>query len=157
MAATSITPIPSTSDQRRRALIAVLFATIIQATAQILMKKGMSLAGPDLHFLQIGIAILTIPTLFAAFALYGLFTIIMVWALQHGDLSMLYPAMALSYIWVSFLSVELFGEIMNPLKIAGILVIVSGVAVLGFGERSANKSTLEATRRESTGPGSTRS
>jgi multidrug transporter EmrE-like cation transporter len=143
MATNTISPADHSASLRRRALIAILFATVLQATAQVLMKKGMALmtlANPNPNLIQIGLGIVTIPTLFSAFALYGVFTIIMVWALQHGELSMLYPAMALSYIWVSFLSVEMFGETMNPLKIAGILVIVCGVAVLGLGERESERS-----------------
>ena len=46
---------------------------------------------------------------------------------------MLYPLISLSYVWVAVLSVVVFGEIMNPYKIAGIVVIMAGVGVLGMG------------------------
>jgi drug/metabolite transporter (DMT)-like permease len=60
----------------------------------------------------------------------------MIVALKHGELSLLYPIISLSYVWVAILSVLLFHEAMNGLKIAGICVIVTGVAILGRGSRA---------------------
>ena len=60
----------------------------------------------------------------------------MVVALKHGELSLLYPIISLSYVWVAILSVLIFHETMNALKIAGICVIMIGVAVLGRGSRA---------------------
>ena len=59
----------------------------------------------------------------------------MVVALRHGELSVLYPLISLSYVWVAVLSVLVFGEIMNAYKVAGICAIMAGVAVLGSGAR----------------------
>jgi drug/metabolite transporter (DMT)-like permease len=59
----------------------------------------------------------------------------MVLALRHGELSVLYPLISLSYVWVAILSVVVFGEAMNPFKILGIFVIMAGVAVMGMGAR----------------------
>lgn len=60
----------------------------------------------------------------------------MVYALRHGELSILYPIIALTFVWVSILSAMIFHEVMGPMKIAGIAVIVCGVAVLGWGSRN---------------------
>ncbi len=57
----------------------------------------------------------------------------MIVALQHGELSVLYPLISLNYVWVAIVAVLLFNESMNPEKIAGIVVIMAGVAVLGKG------------------------
>jgi drug/metabolite transporter (DMT)-like permease len=40
---------------------------------------------------------------------------------------------ALSYVWVTLLSVLIFHETMNPQKLIGVAIIVVGVAVLGRG------------------------
>jgi len=37
-------------------------------------------------------------------------------------------------VWVTILSVVVFHESMNPYKLAGILTIVGGIAVLGRGQ-----------------------
>ena len=55
----------------------------------------------------------------------------MVLALRDGELSMLYPVIALTYVWVSVLSFLIFRESLPPMKLLGISLIVIGVAVLG--------------------------
>jgi drug/metabolite transporter (DMT)-like permease len=50
-------------------------------------------------------------------------------------LSLLYPVIALTYVWVTVLSILIFHDDINPWKLAGIVLIVSGVAVLGKGGR----------------------
>ena len=45
----------------------------------------------------------------------------------------LIPLIALGYVWVTITAVVAFHETMNPFKIVGLLVIISGVAVLGIG------------------------
>ncbi len=81
------------------------------------------------------IGIFTIPQLFAGYCLYAVFTVMFVYALRHGELSVLYPLIALGYVWVTITAVLAFHETMNPLKIVGLAVIMCGVAVLGWGGR----------------------
>jgi multidrug transporter EmrE-like cation transporter len=50
-------------------------------------------------------------------------------------LSILYPVIALTYVWVTALSVMIFDESMNAFKMLGVALIVCGVAVLGRGGR----------------------
>jgi len=45
----------------------------------------------------------------------------------------LYPLIALGYVWVTITAVLAFHEAVNPLKVAGIILIIGGVAVLGWG------------------------
>lgn len=86
--------------------------------------------------LQTAIGMVTIPHLFAGYACYGLFTVIMVLALKHAELSLLYPIMALTYVWLPLISVLWLGEPINATIIGGIGVITLGVAVLGRGEKA---------------------
>lgn len=127
----------STPAQRRNALIAVACATIIQTIAQLLIKQGSDSLGEHASLLDAAAGIFTVLPLFAGYSLYGLFTVIMVFALKHGELSMLYPVMALSYIWVPIVSVLWFEEPINVIQMIGITVIVSGVAILGRGQSQA--------------------
>ena len=71
--------------------------------------------------------------LFGGVALYALGTLLFIPALKGGDLSILYPFVSLSYIWVSLLSVKFLGEKMNKYKWVGILLIILGVTFIGFG------------------------
>jgi multidrug transporter EmrE-like cation transporter len=118
--------------KRRLAIFIVLACTLLVAMAQYLIKLGanrLSHAG----LVATAIGIFTIPTLFAGYCLYGVFTVLFVYALRHGELSILYPLIALSYVWVTITGVVAFHEVMNPLRVTGLVVIVVGVAVLGWG------------------------
>lgn len=106
--------------------IALVFAcTVLGAAAQILMKIGMS------HFRPDPVAIATNLPLVAGYALYGINTLMLVVALKEGELSMLYPIIALTYVWVTLLSYTLLAEPPNIYKNIGITTIVIGVAVMG--------------------------
>lgn len=118
--------------KRRMAIFIVLACTLLVAIGQYLIKLGANrLSHAGLMATMIGI--FTIPQLFAGYCLYGLFTVLFVYALRHGELSILYPLIALSYVWVTITAVVAFHETMNPLKLIGLLVIISGIAVLGWG------------------------
>jgi len=117
--------------KRRQAVVIILCCTLLVAVAQLLIKTGANrLSHPDLMGTLVGI--FTIPPLFAGYCLYGIFAVLMVYALRHGELSVLYPLISLGYVWVAILSVLVFHETMNLMKLAGIAIIVSGVAVLGW-------------------------
>lgn len=75
----------------------------------------------------------TNPALFTGYALYGCFTVLLAVALRDSELSLLYPVIALNYVWVTILSVLLFHETLNPFKVVGITTIVVGVGILGRG------------------------
>jgi len=100
--------------------------TLFGAGAQMLMKIGLSqMTHPGLQ------GYLTSLPLLGGYCLYGMNTLLMVFALRDGDLSILYPIIALTYVWVTILSVIFFHESLNIFKVSGIAVVVAGVAVLG--------------------------
>lgn len=101
--------------------------TFFAAVAQPLFKIG---ANRLLHNFSL-IALVTDVPLIAGLAMYGLGASLMILALRHGELSVLYPIISLSYVWVAILSVVIFGEHMDVLKIGGMFSIIAGVALLG--------------------------
>lgn len=118
----------SQKPARRQPVGLVFCCTILGAAAQILMKTGANhLARPGL----LGMA--TNLPLMGGYCLYGLSTLLLVLALRDGELSLLYPVIALTYVWVTVLSFVIFHDDLNPWKLVGIVLIVSGVAVLGKG------------------------
>ena len=119
--------------QQRRSFLLVVCCTIIGAAAQVLIKKGAGALGPNPTMVQTALAMLLTPALFAGYAMYGVSTVLLVLALRHGQLSLLYPVFAMTYVWVTVLSVVVFHESMNVFKLAGIAIIVGGIAVLGKG------------------------
>jgi multidrug transporter EmrE-like cation transporter len=114
---------------RRKSILLVFACTVLGAAAQLLMKVGMT------HFQATLPALLTNYPLIGGYVLYGINTLMLVLALKDGELSMLYPIIALTYVWVTLLSYLVLSEPPNLFKNLGIAVIVMGVAVLGRGGR----------------------
>lgn len=76
--------------------------------------------------------------------LYVVGSILMILALRKGELSILYPIIATSYVWVSVLAPFFFpSEAMNGWKWAGVLFILLSISLLGWGSSSSLK-TAEA-------------
>lgn len=124
----------------------VVACTVLGAAAQMLIKRGTAIMPPLLdpsggsileQAPMIAWKILTNLPLFGGLACYGISTILLVLALRYGELSVLYPIIALTYVWVSVLSVGLLGESVNIYKAAGLVFIVLGVTVLGRKDRDA--------------------
>src|SRR6202008_3869729 len=122
-------PPPSAASEHRQGVALVFGCTLLGAAAQILLKTGAN------HMAQITLLnVITNWALIGGLSLYCVSTVLLVLALRDGELSLLYPVIALTYVWVTILSVAVFHESMNVFKLAGVTVIVAGVAVLGMGE-----------------------
>ena len=98
--------------------------------AQILLKAGTQRQSGE-GIVDVVVTIFTNPQMFAGYALYGVSALLMIAALKYGELSVLYPVIAMTYVWVTVLSVIVYGENLSVLKIGGLASIVLGVAVLG--------------------------
>jgi drug/metabolite transporter (DMT)-like permease len=130
--AIAVNPVPVSSPQaQRRAVWLVVFCTFVVAVAQILMKSGADYA--QAHHGLIGIV--TNPVLVVGYGLYAVVTVLIVVAFKDGELSVLYPILSLSYLWVTVLSFFIFHDTLNAYKLIGVTVIMCGVAVLGRGTK----------------------
>lgn len=117
------------SHHHRGSVLLVLGCTFLGAAAQVLMKLGANRMPPSPPLA----VMLTCVPLLAGLAVYGLSTVLLILALRTSELSLMYPIIALTYVWVMVLSVVIFQESLNAYKILGVLAIVGGVAVLGRG------------------------
>jgi drug/metabolite transporter (DMT)-like permease len=111
-------------------IVLVVLCTIIGAAAQILMRLGAA----ELHG-STAADLLTNWALMAGYACLAANTVLLILALRHGELSVLYPIIALTYVWVTILSPMFFGDTVNAYKIAGVAFIVIGVSFIGVGSR----------------------
>jgi drug/metabolite transporter (DMT)-like permease len=128
--------VQSTPEQKRRSVILVLCCTLIGAWAQVFFKNGANHLPAGASFLETALSLLTNVELLAALSLYAVNTLLLVLALRHSELSLLYPVIAIQYVWVTILSKVVFHEALNGWKLAGIAVIITGVAILGRGSRA---------------------
>lgn len=114
----------------RQSVALVFLCTLFGAAAQILIKHGASglASGSPLEMVA------SVP-LVCGYGLYGISTMLLVLALRDGELSILYPIIALTYVWVTILSIYFFKETVNLYKMLGVAVVVVGVAVIGRTDR----------------------
>ena len=116
----------------KQSLLLVLLCTVFGVTAQFLIKTStthpmMSASG--------GLDLLALATNYAMWlglACYGISTVLLVLALRDGELSLLYPVISLTYVWVILLGAFVFHEAINVYKASGVLLICSGVTLLGL-------------------------
>lgn len=124
---------------RRQSVGLVFVCTLLGAAGQILIKTGAKASATSAPWTTVSgvwtnlYAMATDPHLIGGYALYALMTVVFVFALRDEELSILYPVISLTYVWVAALSIWLFRETMNLPKLLGILIIVAGVGVLGKG------------------------
>lgn len=110
-----------------KALILIVSCTLFTSLGQIFLKLGADKL--ELSFIGlIGNFNLILGGIF-----YGFGLIFLISALKFGDLSFLYPFIALSFVWVGLLSYFFLGESLNLLKWVAIAVIIAGVSFIGVG------------------------
>jgi multidrug transporter EmrE-like cation transporter len=136
-------PLLHSKAAARRSFLLVFSCTLIGALAQILVKMGATQLGTHVTlpqvarhpalFVQFAIGMIQNPKLFIGYCLYGVNTFLMALALKGRELSRLYPIIALTFVWVTFLSlITLPDEHLNFFRVIGIAFIVGGVSVLGL-------------------------
>ncbi|HSU72845.1 MAG TPA: EamA family transporter [Candidatus Binatia bacterium] len=101
------------------ALLLIFLTTLLTTLAQFFLKTA----------LQGTVAPVPLVT---GLILYGLGALLMILAFKGGDVSLLYPIIATSYIWVALISQFWFHETVSALRWIGIAFILLGVVLLGL-------------------------
>ncbi len=109
------------------AIALMLFCTAFTSVAQIFYKFGAAKLP----------VIFTNYHLFIGLGLYALGAVIFVIALKFGEVTVLYPIIATSYIWVSILSWAILSEAINLYKWLGIIAIFAGITTIALGSKQA--------------------
>lgn len=103
------------------AIVAVLFAAVLGAFGQLYFKLGsdtLSMKIKELirnRYLIVGVV------------LYAISSVMFILALKEGELSVLYPLIATSYIWATLLAKKVLKEYINVYKWSGVVMIIVGV------------------------------
>lgn len=112
-------------EKRWLAVVLILACTIFTSAAQIFYKFG-ALRLPE---------IVSNYPLMIGFVLYAAGAVILVTSMKFGEVTLVYPILATSYIWVCIMSWLLFSESMNMAKITGIIIIFIGVTIIALGSK----------------------
>jgi len=120
------------------AILIVIFCTVFTSTGSLFMKLGadrisFSLKGLfDGYFVIVGLA------------LYFIGFVLLTFSFRHGELSVLFPFISLSFVWVAILSYFVLQEPIMPIEIAGVAAIVFGVVLIGVSSRNGRKLRLKS-------------
>lgn len=136
--ATSVTAIPQEAVKRsNKSIYMVLGCTVFAAAAQVLLKFGATHPMPPVSpsnaatWKPFLLALLGNYQLLLGYVAHSGNALLLILALRDGELSMLYPIIALTYVWVNLLSMYFFHDQMNVWKGLGIALVIGGVALLG--------------------------
>lgn len=105
---------------------------ILVVVAQFLLKAGMNNVGGfgTMPMLSFFLAAATSVKVIAGVALYALSAISWLILLSKAELSMVYPMISISYVFVLAISALFLGEQVGPLRIIGTLLIILGVVLI---------------------------
>lgn len=110
-------------------ILLVLLASFVGSFGAVLLKSGsMRASGTPL-------SMILNPRVIAGCVTYVLSSVFFILAVRQGELSFLYPMIALGYVWTMLWSKLVFGEPFTKNKFVGIGLILVGVALLNLGRK----------------------
>jgi len=113
--------------------LAALASIGLSSIAQLLMKIGMAGArGSHAAGMTLAVQIASNPYVVGGFAAYGFGAILWLFVLSRIALSVAYPLVSLGFVFVSILSWLVLGEHLPPVRLAGLALIIGGVALVGL-------------------------
>lgn len=107
------------------AVCLVIFCTLLTSSAQILLKFG----AQNLP------AIFSNVPLIVGLIIYGVAALALIISFKGGEVTVLYPIIATSYVWVTLLSNVYFQEQLSFLKFFGVFSIILGICFIGWSSR----------------------
>jgi uncharacterized membrane protein len=112
-----------------KSIFFVLLCTLLTSAGQYFIKLGS---------VQINnfASIFNFSLIFGLF-LYGSAAILLLLALRNGELSVLYPFIALSFVWVFLISTFVLKENILLINWFGLVLIILGVYFTGLGSEKA--------------------
>jgi drug/metabolite transporter (DMT)-like permease len=112
------------------AILVVILCTAFTASGSLFLKIGANKLSFSLQGLIDGYLVIV------GLLFYFIGFILLTFSFRHGELSVLFPFVSLSFIWVAILSFLVLKETVTVFEMAGIASIVCGVVLIGFSSRS---------------------
>jgi drug/metabolite transporter (DMT)-like permease len=109
-------------------MVLVLIASLIGSLAAVFLKAGADTLHRDTASLKrAGVR------LAAGIILFLLSSVLYIWGIKDGSLTVLYPLLALGYVWTLAWSKIFFREPFNNHKIYGLCFVLVGVTFIAAG------------------------
>ena len=113
-----------------RAIAGWLLFIAVETATQVTFKYAGGTLDDSSGLVQMALRAAQTPLVLLGFVLYFLGFLIWLTILKDIDLGRAFPMTAVIYVSTLIAAVTLFHEHLNPLRIAGVLVIAIGVALL---------------------------
>lgn len=107
-------------------ILLMVLCTIFTAIGQLFFKYS------SVNFKLNIFSIITNINLILGLFFYALGAGLLIIALKFGNLSVIYPFVSLTFVWVLFISFWFLNESINNFKVSGIIFIVFGVSLMGM-------------------------
>lgn len=109
----------------------ILVSVTVFAVAQIALKLGVSSgAGPAARSLLGPLAMLSTPGVLIGLALYAAGTMLWLVALERVEISQAYPFVGIGFALTTLAGWWLFGDQLSAQRLAGIVLVVGGIALV---------------------------
>ncbi|MGB9748371.1 MAG: EamA family transporter [Candidatus Woesearchaeota archaeon] len=108
----------------RTAIILVIICTLLSSLGQLSYKLALMKSENNL------VKVIFNPLLYLGLFSYFIGALLLIFALKQGELSTVYPFIALGFVWVSFFSVKFLNERISVLRWFGIILIISGLILI---------------------------
>lgn len=108
------------------AISLMIICTLFTSSAQILYKIGANKLSYDI------ISIITNWQIILGLILYAFGAVLVITAFRGGEVTVLYPIITSSYIWVTLASSYFFGESIGIFKCMGVSLIILGILFISF-------------------------
>ncbi|REE56476.1 EamA-like transporter family protein [Paenibacillus taihuensis] len=115
----------------------ILANTLMLVSGQFLWKYGLMQREKPFESIRTIIEVILSPYIIGGLFIYGCATVLWLFILTRVDLSLAYPIQSLAYIISIIGAYYFFGESLSMLKIVGCLLILAGVACIGFSGKYA--------------------
>ncbi len=111
----------------------ILFSVLLNASAQLLLKKAMSQLGGLELSLHFALKALLNPFLLAGMGVYAISILSWLIVLSKVQVSIAYPFLSIGFIFSAIVAYLAFGEALSGYKILGIALICLGLVFLTKG------------------------
>ncbi|MBI1279138.1 MAG: hypothetical protein GC179_13505 [Anaerolineaceae bacterium] len=144
MSVSKSTPLPpeetkSTPNANMQSLGMVLGSVAFGAVGQLMLKAGMNSVVQSYGKLQLSvdtfIHMATNPLLIVGIAIFGISTLLWLFALAKADLSFAYPFLSLTYLVVLVGGALLFKDQVTLPRVLGFAVVIAGVWIVARSEQ----------------------
>jgi len=128
-----------TSSANVQSIGMVLTSVAFGAVGQLTLKAGMNSLVQSYGKLQLSLDTLlhmaTNPLLVVGIAIFGISTLLWLFALAKADLSFAYPFLSLTYLAVLIGGAFLFGDKVTPPRVLGFAIIIACVLIVARSEQ----------------------